>query len=61
MLRLKNLGFWENKASEMYAKSTIEKLTPSVEHLDTDRVQRIIEMNFPDYREIANHLQFEFI
>ena len=34
---------------------------PVVENLDADRVQRIIEMNLPDYRAIANHLQFEFI
>jgi DNA polymerase III delta prime subunit len=50
-----------NKAIEMYTKSTIEKLTPLVDNLDADRVQRIIEMNFPDYRAIANHSQFEFI
>ena len=61
MLRLKNLEFWENKAIEIYTKSTIEKLTPLVENLEADRIQRIIEMNFPDYRAIANHLQFELI
>jgi DNA polymerase III delta prime subunit len=50
-----------NKAIESYTKSTIDKLTPIVENLDIERVKRIIELNFPDYRTIANHLQFEFI
>jgi DNA polymerase III delta prime subunit len=50
-----------SNALESYTSITIEKLKLIYENLDTERVKRIVELNFPDFRSIANHLQFEFM
>lgn len=49
------------KSLEGYRKRVMEKLTARYQEIDINRVNRIIDMHFPDYRSIANHLEFEFI
>lgn len=49
------------KSLEGYRKRVMEKLTARYQDIDINRVNRIIDMHFPDYRSIANHLEFEFI
>ena len=44
-----------------YKSRVIEILKESRPHLDEHRVLRVIEMNFPDYRSIANKLEFELL
>lgn len=49
------------KSLDSYKQRVINKLKERYEQLDTSKVTRIIDINFPDYRCIANHLEFEFI
>lgn len=49
------------KSLESYKVRVKQKLIERYSEIDLDRVNRIIDMNFPDYRSIANHLEFEFI
>jgi replication factor C subunit 3/5 len=49
------------KTLESYKVRVQQKLIELNSEIDLDRVNRIIDMNFPDYRRIANHLEFEFI
>ena len=44
-----------------YKSRVIDILKQSAPDLDEKRVLRIIEMNFPDYRSIANKLEFELL
>lgn len=49
------------EAMNLYIKKTIEKLKIQNENLDESRVKRLIEIYYPDYRAIANHIEFELI
>ena len=49
------------KSLDSYKKRVFSKLAERYGEIDTSKVGRIIDMNFPDYRSIANHLEFEFI
>lgn len=49
------------EAMNLYIKMTIEKLKIKNENLDESRVKRLIEIYYPDYRAIANHIEFELI
>jgi len=49
------------RSLESYKVRVKQKLIERYSKVDLDRVNRIIDMNFPDYRSIANHLEFEFI
>ncbi len=44
---------------EPYTVRLIEKLKSLVNNIDEDRVRQIIAFGYPDYRMIANNLQFE--
>jgi len=50
-----------SNALKIYTDRTIEMLKSKLGEIDEDRVKRIIELNFPDYRTIANHLEYEFL
>ena len=45
---------------QQYSKRIIDALKLSVSNLDETKVQEIIANRFPDCRDIANRLQFEF-
>lgn len=44
-----------------YKERVIEFLNKSSVKIDPNRISRIIDMNFPDYRTIANKLEFEMV
>jgi len=48
-------------AIQIYIKRTILKLKEISNSIDESRVKRIIELNYPDFRIIANQLEFEFM
>lgn len=48
-------------ALKSYTERTVNMLKERIGEIDEERVKRIIELNFPDYRTIANHLEYEFI
>ncbi len=50
-----------SKSLENYKERVKIKLTERYSEVDMDRVNRIIDMNFPDYRSIANHIEFELL
>ena len=50
-----------DEALETYTNRVIEKLRETVPDADADRVRQIISLNYPDYRTIANSLEFEFM
>jgi replication-associated recombination protein RarA len=45
----------------LYKERVFKILSTKYQSVDENRINRIIDMNFPDYRSIANHLEFEFI
>jgi DNA polymerase III delta prime subunit len=47
-------------ALEDYVRVTIEKLKQRSESIDAQRVETVIRHNYPDHRNIANRLEFEF-
>jgi DNA polymerase III delta prime subunit len=47
-------------ALEDYVRVTIEKLKQRSESIDEQRVETVIRHNYPDHRNIANRLEFEF-
>jgi DNA polymerase III delta prime subunit len=49
-----------NDALEIYISRTIEKLKTQLDNFDENRVKRIIQLNYPDFRSIANRIEFEF-
>jgi DNA polymerase III delta prime subunit len=49
------------KSLDSYKQRVISRLTERYGEIDVIKVGRIVDMNFPDYRSIANHLEFEFI
>ena len=50
-----------DEALETYSTRVIAKLHETVPDADADRVRQIISLNYPDYRTIANSLEFEFM
>jgi len=44
-----------------YKQRVIEFMQTRLIEVDKDRISRVIDMNFPDYRTIANKLEFEMI
>lgn len=49
------------EALDSYVQRLIEKLKQSNPSLNEDRVSRIVQLNYPDFRTIANHLEFELL
>lgn len=49
------------KSLDSYKQRVVSRLTERYGDIDVLKVGRIVDMNFPDYRSIANHLEFEFI
>jgi replication-associated recombination protein RarA len=49
------------QALEVYTERVISKMRESVSDIDEKRVRQIVQMNYPDYRTIANSLEFEFM
>jgi replication-associated recombination protein RarA len=49
------------EALNMYINRTIEKVKSQKENIDEKRIKRIIELHYPDFRTIANHIEFELI
>lgn len=49
------------KSLDSYKQRVVSRLTERYGDIDVVKVSRIVDMNFPDYRSIANHLEFEFI
>lgn len=49
------------KSLDSYKQRVVSRLTERYGDIDVVKVGRIVDMNFPDYRSIANHLEFEFI
>jgi hypothetical protein len=49
------------EALDSYVQRLIEKLKQSNPSLNEDRVRRIVQLNYPDFRTIANHLEFELL
>lgn len=45
---------------ESYTKRLLDTLTKDAVTFNEDRVKRIVQMNFPDYRLISNSIEFEF-
>ena len=49
------------KSLKSYKQRVFAKLAEVYGEIDTSKVERIIDMHFPDYRRIANQIDFEFI
>lgn len=49
------------EALESYTDRVIAKMRENVPDADAGRVRQIISLNYPDYRTIANSLEFEFM
>jgi DNA polymerase III delta prime subunit len=45
----------------LYKTRTLEKLKQRYEYVNDKKIERIIELNYPDYRTIANHIEFELL
>jgi len=45
----------------LYKNRTLEKLKQRYELVNDEKIERIIELNYPDYRTIANHIEFELL
>jgi hypothetical protein len=50
-----------DEALEAYTARVIAKMRENVPNADASRVRQIISLNYPDYRTIANSLEFEFM
>lgn len=48
-------------ALDDYISRVIRKMSEQVPNINKDRVRQIIQLNYPDYRTIANSLEFEFM
>lgn len=46
---------------DAYKSRVTSILTQRYQSIDLEKIHRIIHMNFPDYRTIANHLEYELI
>lgn len=49
------------KSLDLYKSRVTSILIEKYQSVDIDRIHKIIHMNFPDYRTIANHLEYELI
>lgn len=49
------------EALDAYLERLISKLKQNSPLVNEDRVKRIVELNYPDFRTIANHLEFELM
>ena len=49
------------KSLKSYKQRVFAKLAEVYGEIDTSKVERILDMHFPDYRRIANQIDFEFI
>lgn len=49
------------EALDSYVNRLIEKLRQTSASVNEDRVKRIVQLNYPDFRTIANHLEFELL
>jgi replication-associated recombination protein RarA len=49
------------EALDSYVHRLIEKLRQTSSSVNEDRVKRIVQLNYPDFRTIANHLEFELL
>lgn len=49
------------EALESYTARVIDKMRENVPEIDESRVRQIIQLNYTDYRTIANSLEFEFM
>jgi replication-associated recombination protein RarA len=49
------------EALDSYVQRLIEKLRQISSSVNEDRVKRIVQLNYPDFRTIANHLEFELL
>lgn len=48
------------KSLANYKTRVMQLMTNKFPDLDSSRVLQIIDMHYPDYRSVANHLEFEF-
>ena len=46
---------------DKYRTRVVEYLLSKIENVDVSRVNRIIDMNYPDYRTISQKLEFDLI
>jgi len=46
---------------DAYKSRVTSILTQRYQSIDLEKLHRIIHMNFPDYRTIANHLEYELM
>jgi DNA polymerase III delta prime subunit len=49
------------KSLSSYKDRVLNVMKEKFPQLDINRVNQIIDMYYPDYRSVANHLEFEFI
>lgn len=49
------------KSLSSYKERVMKMMNEKCPELDQCRVNQIIDMYYPDYRSVANHLEFEFI
>lgn len=49
------------EALNAYISRTIERIKSQNEDIDEKRIKRLIELHYPDFRTIANHIEFELI
>jgi replication-associated recombination protein RarA len=54
-------GTQTQEALDSYVHRLIEKLRQTSSSVNEDRVKRIVQLNYPDFRTIANHLEFELL
>ena len=49
------------EALETYITRVINKIREYVPDIEEKSIRKIVQMNYPDYRTIANSLEFEFM
>jgi DNA polymerase III delta prime subunit len=49
------------KSLDSYKERVLRVMKEKFPELDLSRVNQIIDMYYPDYRSVANHLEFEYI
>ena len=50
----------KKEALESYVSKLFEKLSKNYADFDKDRIRQLVISSFPDYRAIANKIEFEF-
>ena len=51
----------KKEALESYVSKLFEKLSKNYADFDKDRIRQLVISSFPDYRAIANKIEFEFM